>query len=328
MSVRFLRRARRRVVLLAGTVVVAVFAVVNGALIAHARSANPRLAACVPYSTGRVPASTRCMVLPWQLLEAGPGGRSIEVTTAPDCFGNRHGDVVAPKATVQETPSAIDVRLVVRGIPTLKHGRLAKGCVLAQKTIPLRKPIDGREVEGASWPTHPRFGGLGHWTTLPRLLGLAPDQAQHTLWLEGFRSQLIGHGKQVISQLPGWGLSDRSGQGPLALPKQGALLTAGDRLAIPTRPAITPGSPTGTVVATGKRGSGAGPKPVAVFDSSGRLLARISLPGQRPLRVELMPGRYLLLPDYFESSTCIPAHVRVQAGQTTNVTLPFDCEIA
>jgi hypothetical protein len=323
---RVVQGKRRRGLLMAGLAAIALTAGLGRALVAHARRSDPTAPVCIPYSTGRIPASTRCMNLPWQLVEVGANARSIVVTVPADCFGSASGEARSPRPVVHETSSAIHIRMVTRGHPTFRHGRLDTTCswsVLVQ----LHAPIRGRRLDGQSWPSHLRFGGLRRGVVgLPRLLGLSPAQALHLLWLEGFHARLMGTGREVVAQLPGWGLTSSSGRSGIDSYDDVATVTAGDQVAIPTTPALKPGARTGLAIGTlSPRTPGA--EPVAVFDSSGRLLARRSVPGEHRFRLTLPAGRYLLLEDTQTLMSCPPGHVHVRAGHVTRVDVGFACDI-
>src|SRR6202043_1480401 len=111
-------------------------------------------------------------------------------------------------------------------------------------------------------------------------------------------SRLKGRGRQVVSQLPGWGLAMQGKAGWRPDPYNGvATLRAGQRVAIPTVPLLMPGTRSGVLVGTVGSPTRSAAVPVAVFDASGRLLARFRPPAQQPFRLRLSPGRYLLLAD-------------------------------
>jgi hypothetical protein len=267
------------------------------------------------------------MDLPWQLLEVGPGARWAMITIAPSCVASPHGkDLAAPTTVVRQTRSAIRIRAFARDP---KYGHFGEKNCGGHWALAVRLPsaIDGRKIEGQSWPSRLRYGSFRRNVLgLPRLLGLSPAQALRVLWLEGFHARLAGRGRQVVAQIPGWGLTDRGTGNDRPDPYTGvAKLRAGQRIAIPTTPTLRPGASSGLLIGTlGSPTPSAGP--VAVFDASGRLLARFRTPARRPFRLRLAPGRYLLLADNETQISCWPAAARVRADHTTKVSVPSGCD--
>jgi hypothetical protein len=335
-----LRRKSARWAVGAGVVALALVGGLGGVLTAQAGSGDttarpgeahavngPR---CIPYTTGRIPANTRCMNVPWLLEEAGPGARSVVGRFASTCTRVPGGhDLAYPSVIVQQTRSVIRIRAFVWNPHQGEIGEKACGGYSAGAEQ-VRAPIDGRRiVSSARWPSRLRFGMLrGAVLGLPRLLGLSPAQARRVLWLEGFHSRLEGRGQQVVSQLPGWGLAMQGRGGRRTGPYTGvATLRAGKRIAIPTVPALRPGARSGVLVGTVGSFARSAAIPVAVFDASGRLLARFRSPAQGPFRLRLSPGRYLLLADNDFAISCGPAAARVHAGQRTSVNVPAGCDV-
>jgi hypothetical protein len=258
------------------------------------------------------------MYLPWLLEEAGPAARSAAITIAPSCVAGPNGDLVPPTAVVNQTRSAVRIRVFVRHPERSRLGQAHCGGHW-ELAVRLPAPIDGRRIEGQSWPSQPHFGSLrGRLRGLPRLLGLAPGQALRVLRLEGFHARLTGAGREVVSQFPGWGLvNQRTGRPD---PYDGvAMLRAGHRVAIPTRPALRPGTRSGVLLATGA-------SPVVLFDARGRLLARFRVSSGQSVRLRLAPGRYLLIADDEAWISCGSASARVRVGQVTRVTVPGGCD--
>jgi hypothetical protein len=261
-------------------------------------------------------AGTQCIDVPWLLVEAGAASRSL-IITAPGCIDSANG--LGPDWVVQETRAAIRIRVFAQ---RPRAGRIEQNCGdYSETTIGLRTPINGRRIEGQNWPAPLRYGLLSdRLPGLPRLLGLSPAQALHALWLEGFRARLAGHGRQVVSQVPGWGLVDSTDRPD---PFDGtATVRAGRRIAIPTTPALAPGAPSGVLKGTVSEGKPSA-VPVALFDASGRLLARF----RAPFRLKLAPGRYLLLADTGSLGSPGPVGADVAAGHTRRVVVPNGCTI-
>jgi hypothetical protein len=268
------------------------------------------------------------MDLPWHLLGVGPRARSLYITTAGECFGNKAGDATTPQVRIRETDSKIDIRAFARGIPAIHHGRLDTTCSQSQ-VVALSAPIRGRPITGQSWPTHLGFGAMRNQagTVLPRLLGLAPPQAARLLWVDGIHARIDGHGQQVVAQIPGWDLIDPPRSAPLGVsPGHPAALIAGDRVSIPTSPPLTPGAPTGRLIGKLSGLYTHNPQPIVVFDRRGRLLARMSVPGQGPFGLKLNPGRYFLLKDNEAWTRCGPARVHIRPGQVARATVAYACD--
>jgi hypothetical protein len=301
-----------------------------GAITALAGSSKRTAHDCIAYTRTNVPPSTQCMNLPWLMEEVGPGSRWVLITVAPGCFSTASGEARRPTAVVHETRSAIRIRVFDQH-PVLHHGRLGS-CGRWSLSVHLRAPIDGRRIEGQSWPSRPHYGSLrGRLIGLPRLLGLAPAQALHVLWLGGFHADLTGKGRQVVAQAPGWGLIDpraRSQTGSVRPdPFDGvASLQAGSHIAIPTAPLLKLGTPSGLLIGTVSPDT-ARIEPIALFDARGRLLARLRVPGRHPFRLRLAPGTYSLLADSELWISCGPGRVRVRSGRIAYVTVPLACNI-
>jgi hypothetical protein len=208
-------------------------------------------------------------------------------------------------------------------------------CGSGARLVKLGRPIAGRRIEGQSWPSPLRFGSLRHELVimpsgLPRLLGLAPGQAQRTLRYEGFHARLRGQGREIVSQLPGWGLTGRNGQ---PHPYSGVTdLVAGRTIVYPTKPVLRAGQRSGTVVGAIRFEGGpfvrhrpAIAGTVVVFDARGGLVARFRVGGAHDFRLRLAPGRYYLLDDIEGPCGDTPALVRI--AQQVQVTLGVGCDV-
>ncbi len=331
MIARFLPTKTRGGLLLAAVASLALLAGSWGAITAHAGSAAPD--GCVAYTTRRVPPDTQCLNMPWELQEAGPGATGAQITVLGKvCATGPSGGEIAPNAVVHQTASAIQIQAVERRPP---NGGWQQDCGgYWGLTVQFQRgSIDGRPIEGENWPSKLRYGSLrGFVPGLPRLLGLSPAQAQRVLWLEGFHARLKGHGRQVVSQLPGWHLA----RGGRPKPDPGvAQLGLGGRIVFPAKPAIPAGARTGTLIGA-IRFDGGPPSPpgharppasgvVVLFDQRGKLLARFGVKEGHHFRLRLVPGRYLLIDDL--DSSCGDVSPHVQANQVAHVTLPVGCDI-
>jgi hypothetical protein len=299
---------------------------------ALAARATPRASAdCIPYRTNNLPAHTHCLLMPWQVAEAGVGAQSIYLALAPGCFSGY------PRTQVRQDRGAIRIR-VIGWRPAINHGRLDLTCG-SSASVRLQSPIHGRRIEGQSWPSRLRFGSLSRGLAprplgLPRLLGLSPAQALRVLWLYGFHGRVSGSGPEVVSQLPGWGLvgTDRSRPHPFS---GTAELTAGRRISFPRAPLVRPGAQVGSLTGAvrfvggpyvpGQRPAVAGE--VVVDGAQGRLLARFHVDRGHRFHLRLAQGRYLLLDDAEGWIFCGPTAVRIRAQHTTRVTVPVGCGI-
>jgi hypothetical protein len=270
------------------------------------------------------------MRMPWQLVEAGPGARSVYIALATGCFAGR------PTVQVAETKTTIRIQ-AFGWRPAVFGGHLDIACA-SEVAAGLRAPIEGRQIKGESWPTPLRFGSLTHQVVarplgLPRLLGLSPRQAARSLWLYGFRSKWTGQGRQIIAQIPGWGLVGKGRSRPD--PYRGiTTLVAGSRIEIPTTPHVGVDRPAGLLAGAIRfeGGPGGNRRPpiagtVAVFDASGSLLARLDVAPGHSFRWRVAAGRYLLLADSEGLIFCGPTSAVVRARHTTLVTVGTGCGI-
>lgn len=294
------------------------------------RSAARPASGCIPYATRHVPAHTRCMIMPWQVAEAGPGARSLYIVLALGCFREY------PTTGVHQTRLAIRIE-AFGWRPALHHGRLDTTCGGGATLVRLRSQIKGRRIEGASWPSPLRFGSFTRQLVvrplgLPRLLGLSPAAAIHSLWLYGFHWRVTGSGREVVGQVPGWGLVGRNREHPH--PYSGVTkLVTGTRIRIPTKPFVPPGSSTGIISGAVRVEGGPPPGPhprpiagvVAVFNGRGRLLARFAATAGHDFRLRVAPGRYLLLADSEGWTFCGPTRATVRAHRQTRVTVGTGC---
>lgn len=168
------------------------------------------------------------------------------------------------------------------------------------------------------------------------LLGLSPSDAEHTLWLEGLKSRVAGHGREVVAQLPGRALTSANGVSP-DLYSGAVSLTLGRTVTRPVLPALTPGEPAG-VLAVRLVFSGGPPPPrgqqrlpsagtVNVFSADGKLLAQPHTPAGAFLDLHLAPGTYLLDDEQASAVPCLASRAVVRAGHTTNVTVDSGCGV-
>lgn len=268
------------------------------------------------------------MIMPWQVAEAGPGTRSVHISLATGCFSG------APTEQVVQTRTTIRIQAFAWR-PAIHHGHLDLTCA-SSAMVKLLAPIGGRQITGESWPTPLRFGSLAHEVVvrplgLPRLLGLSPRQAVRVLWLFGFHARLTGKGREIVTQTPGWGLVGTDSTRPE--PYTGVTkLIAGSRIKIPTRPRIPVGTPTG--VLSGAIRFEGGPalihRPpiagiVALFNAKGRLIARFHVSAGKLFRLQVTPGRYLVLADSEGWIFCGPTRAQVRTHRTTRVTVGTGC---
>lgn len=325
------RRPVRAAVGIGITVAVLLTACGTRGSVAGASAGRRSTANCIPYAVKDIPAGAHCMVMPWQVAEAGPGARSIYISLATGCFS---GD---PTEQVEQTRTTIRIQ-AFSWRPTIHHGRLDLTCA-SSATVKLHAPIGGRQITGESWPTPLRFGSLAHEFVirplgLPRLLGLSPRQAVRVLWLYGFHAHLTGKGREIVTQIPGWGLVGTNRTRPE--PYTGVTeLIAGSRIEIPTRPRIPPGTPTGVLIGAIRFEGGpalihrppiAGT--VALFNANGRLVARFHAPAGKLFRLQLTPGRYMVLTDSEGWIFCGPTRAQVRTHHTTRVTVGTGCAAA
>ena len=306
-----------------------------GVLSAVALSRTGTAGGCISYRTSAIPRGALCMKMPWQLVGAGPYARGVMITVPGQvCATGPSGGALAPSAMVHRTRSAFHIEVVAR---RAAHGRFQTNCdVRFGLTVNFQVPIQGRAIGGESWPSSLHYGVFrGYVLGLPRLLGLSPGQARRVLWLEGFHSRLSGRGREIVAQVPGWGLvgQDRSKPDPYS---GIAMLRAGERIRIPTRPATKPGSATGTI--TGAIRFEGGPSPtqqspskgglsgvVDLFNAQGRLLARFRVRAKHAFHLRLTPGHYLLKED--SETFCSPTPALVHAGANTGIIVGVGCGI-
>lgn len=155
------------------------------------------------------------------------------------------------------------------------------------------------------------------------------------LWLEAIHAHLVGHGRQAVSQVPGWDLVGQARPEPYRRVTQ---LLLGRRIVFPVRPAVPKGAHTGTLL--GAIRFGGGPRPlsghpsappaagiVVVFDTHGRPIARFHVKAGHYFRLRLVPGRYLLIDDLQGLLSCGDIAPHVHATNTLHVTIPIGCGI-
>lgn len=306
-----------------------------GAMTARAGSRNGSAGGCISYTTGRIPAGTSCMTMPWQLLETVAGASVAIKVPGTVCATGPSGGAIGPSAMVHLSASAVRIQAVERRPP---NGGFQRNCgggfgLLVRLG---RGTIDGRRIEGESWPSPLHYGSLRNQVLgVPRLLGLEPAQAKRVLWLEGFHAHLAGHGRQVVSQVPGWYLV---GGGSPKPDRRVTRLRVGSRVVFPTKPAVPNGAHTGTLV--GAIGFDGGPPPapgypprrpepgiVVLFDTRGELLARFHVKAGHRFRLRLVPGRYLLIDDIQGLLPCEDTSAHVHVSQTVHVSIPVGCGI-
>jgi hypothetical protein len=269
---------------------------------------------CPRYTPGQIPIGKRCVTVPWLLLEAGPDAKSVSITLAAGCFPE------SPHVLVRESSTTIRIRVLAR-TPVPDTGRLATSCVY-EPLVALRAPIAGRRIASDSWTGSLHYGSLAnHLIGLPRLLGLAPADAIHILWLQGFHAQLAGRGRQVVAQIPGWGLVAPNGIRPDPY-RASVTLVAGRDLAEPSPPTPIPGTPSGVLAGAlrfvgGPCGWCTNPPSagvVNVFNAHGALIARPRMRAGQYVRLALAPGLYLLNTDQDGMIDCRPERALVHAG--------------
>jgi hypothetical protein len=322
------QRRRRAAVAIGIAVTALLTACGNRGSVAGASAGHRSTASCIPYAVKDVPAGARCMVTPWQVAQAGPGARSVYISLASGCFSGE------PTEQVVQTRTTIRIQAFAWR-PAIRHGRLDLTCA-SSAMVRLHAPIGGRQITGERWPTPLRFGSLTHELVtrplgLPRLLGLSPRQARRVLWLFGFHAQLTGNGREIVTQIPGWGLvgTDRTRPKPYNGVTE---LVAGSRIEIPSRPRVPAGTPTGAL--TGAIRLEGGPalihRPpiagaVALFNAAGGIVARFHVSAGQRFRLQVAPGRYLLLADSEGWIFCGPTRAHVRAHHTTRVTVGTGC---
>lgn len=151
---------------------------------------------------------------PWWPLEAGADAQSVVVEEQASALGCPVGK---GRVIVEETSTSIRLHINQRYHEGLCQ-EMAREYVL---TAQLRAPIDGRRIEGAGLIWWPRglylFKTVGKRAVplVPRLVGLAPDQAVQILATEEFRAKVIGTGREVAFQAPerGGATADNRGSG-------------------------------------------------------------------------------------------------------------------
>ena len=307
---------------------IAVASVLIGAVAAHAglRAGGRRASAgrvCPVYVPGHVPSGVSCVSVPWLALEAGPDARSIVVTLAPGCFPD------TPRAVARESTSTISIQV------TATPPEPGPATCTEEQVVSLRAPIHGRRIEPPAWSQRLRYGSLaGDVLGAPRLLGLAPGDAQRILWLQGLRARVIGHGPQVTAQLPGWGLTAPDSACPDPYSGSVTLIT-GQAITRTTPPPIRPGEAAGVLEAAIVFSGGPyvpGTRPliggiVNVFNAGGALIAQ---PHTRPghsFTLPLAPGVYLLNDAQDAWVSCTASRATVRAGHVTHVTVGVGCNI-
>jgi hypothetical protein len=280
---------------------------------------------CPLYQPGSDQSGARCVSVPWQLLEAGPDGRSLVLTLAPGCFPRE------PRTVVTQTASTISIQVTAPPPPP------GPATCIYGPIIDLRAPIAGRQIEPTSWPTPLHYRSLaGQLIGLPRLLGLSPADAEHILWLQGFRAHVVQHGLEVVAQLPGWGLTAPNGDRPH--PYSGSVtLTLGRTITRTRLRAPTAGRPAGILAGALILGGGPPLPPgqarppsagiVNVFNQHGKLLAQPRTRAGHYFRLRVAPGVYLLSDAQEARVSCRATRARVRPGQTTRAVIEFGCDI-
>ena len=178
-------------------------------------SAQPSPSGCAISSDTRTTTTTND---PWWILETGPGARSLVIGyRAAEC-ATQPG-----RAQLGETGSEVRISIVQR---VLIHPAACSDVLqLGRVTVALRRPLAGRVVGGERLElatlngrpldlAHP-FDSVTylmlarHFRALlpevPRVIGLASSQVRYVLALQGFRSRISGHGRQIMGQDPARG---------------------------------------------------------------------------------------------------------------------------
>ncbi len=278
---------------------------------------------CPAYAPGHVLAGASCVSVPWLALEVGPDARSILVTLMPGCFPD------SPRAVARETTSTISIQV------TAAPPAPGPATCIDEPVVSLRAPIEGRRIEAGAWPQRLRYGSMaGDVLGVPRLLGLAPADARRILWLQGLRAHVVGHGRQVAAQVPGWGLTAPDGVRPDPYSGSVTLIT-GRTIERPDTPALKAGEPGGVLEGAlvfsggpylpGQRSLISGI--IDVFNADGELIAQPHTHAGRYFRLNLPPGAYLLNDEQEIWVSCRATHATVQAGQITRVTIGVGCDI-
>lgn len=163
---------------------------------------------------------TKTVTVPWTVLETGPGARSLVLRWRAAPCGVEKGHPVAA-----ETATSISIRVEekVQRKPVVCTSDL----YTPTGTVRLHTPLAGRRITGPMARIGRTYDGrpvpLAHpqdWLTYllkdrrfhallpeaPRVLGLAPSQAVRVLALQGFRTRVSGHGREVVAQDPGRGV--------------------------------------------------------------------------------------------------------------------------
>lgn len=187
--------------------------------------------------------STKLVSVPWVVLETGARARSLVIQyRAPQCFTG------PGQATVRETASTVWVE--VRQPVLARSAACTDELWIPRARVPLRAPLAGRRIQGAGLDlrtgfgnqpvslTHPRDGFTyllldrkfhALLPEVPRVLGLAPDQARYVLALQGFRAHLVGNGPVVIAQYPSRGQVPRDSRASCSGFAGDVTLTTGPR---------------------------------------------------------------------------------------------------
>jgi hypothetical protein len=174
-------------------------------------SAQPAPSGCATSSDTRTTTTND----PWWILETGPGSRSLVI-------GYRGAECATQpgRAQLGETGSEVRIGVVQR---VLSHPAACTDVLqLGRVTVALRRPLAGRVVAGERLELttlngrpldlpHP-FDAVTylllarHFRALlpevPRVIGLASTQVRYVLALQGFRSRISGHGRQITGQDP------------------------------------------------------------------------------------------------------------------------------
>jgi len=153
---------------------------------------------------------TRVVTAHWALLETGADGRSVVIAyVAPLCHVGR------ARVHVRETRTSIRIavtqRVIVPAPPARGRPGIACTTEAAQprRTVHLHSLVAGRRLSGGGHVRGPlvyltRPGtGTDAELLVPRMLGLAPDQALRALAVQGFHGRLVGsRGREVVAQQP------------------------------------------------------------------------------------------------------------------------------
>lgn len=188
------------------TVTAVALALVSGASFVAAASGHHASASARASNAVRVP---------WVVLEAGPGARSLLIQYRAARCATRPG-----RARLREGRSAIAI-VVRQPVPDTQHARFCSEIgTVTRLRIRLSAPISGRTIVGEGYPWTLGRGSVSYLgkpmqdppqpevvlPLVPRVLGLSPPEATRVLSREGFRVKVTGaQGREVTGQDPSRG---------------------------------------------------------------------------------------------------------------------------